>query len=165
MSGIEVAGIVLGAFPLLIHALESYREGAEVLNDWWNIKRAYKKCRQDLSYHKLLFEGNVELFLLPLVVDEDELKVLMANPGDAAWKDPNLEKRLENRLPKSYHLFLDIVGDIKRLMEELGVELGIDDAMFQAGVNRVRLLWSLNGYADDLRMSNHLRRSLHEVTY
>jgi hypothetical protein len=145
MSGIEVAGIVLGAFPLLIHALESYREGAEVLSDWWNIQRAYKKCRQDLSYHQLLFEGHVEQFLLPLVVDDNELKMLMASPSDEAWKDPDLERRLQNRLPRSYDLFLDIIGSIQTLMKDLGAELGLDDVVFQDRVNKVNILhvpWS-----------------------
>jgi hypothetical protein len=145
MSGIEVAGIVLGAFPLLIRALESYREGAEVLSDWWNIQRAYKKCRQDLSYHQLLFEGHVEQFLLPLVVDDNELKMLMASPSDEAWKDPDLERRLQNRLPRSYDLFLDIIGSIQTLMKDLGAELGLDDVVFQDRVNKVNILhvpWS-----------------------
>jgi hypothetical protein len=33
MRGIEIAGRVFGAFPVLICALESYCESAEVLND------------------------------------------------------------------------------------------------------------------------------------
>lgn len=165
MSGIEIAGLVLGAFPLLIQALESYREGAEVLSDWWNIKRAYKKCRQDLSYHQLLFEGNVEQFLLPLVVDDDDLKALMANPGNAGWRDPNLEARLRDRLPKSYSLFLDIIGDINSLMKGLSVELGTDDALFQAGVNGVSVRSDIDSYADNFRMTNRSERSLPAVMY
>jgi hypothetical protein len=76
MSGIEIAGLILGAFPVLIYTLEKYREGAEALVDWWRIQRAYRKCRQDLQFHQILFEGNVERFLLPLVLDDDDYKHL-----------------------------------------------------------------------------------------
>jgi hypothetical protein len=34
MSGIEIAGLVLGAFPVLLYALESYRRSAEGLTEW-----------------------------------------------------------------------------------------------------------------------------------
>ncbi|OCK77569.1 hypothetical protein K432DRAFT_303900 [Lepidopterella palustris CBS 459.81] len=135
MSGIEIAGLIMGAFPLLMAALERYREGAELLSDWWRIQRAYKKCKQDINYHRILFEGNLEEFLLPLVADEDELKVLMANPAGEAWEDPELEKRLQDRLPKSYELYLDIIGDINELMDKLKKELGVDNAQFQSKVN------------------------------
>lgn len=137
MSGIEVAGLVLGAFPILIHALDRYREGAEVLMDWWRIQRAYKKCRQDLSYHQLLFEGNIERFLLPLVVDDDEMKALMADPAGDGWEDKELETRLQERLPKSYNLFLDIMANINELMETLKKELGINNIDFQATLSDV----------------------------
>lgn len=45
MSGVEAAGFVLAAFPLLISALEHYRESAEVLKDWWRYKREYRKVK------------------------------------------------------------------------------------------------------------------------
>ncbi|KAF2009486.1 hypothetical protein BU24DRAFT_467859 [Aaosphaeria arxii CBS 175.79] len=136
MSGIELAGLVLGAFPLLIYALESYREGAELLNDWWRIQATYKKCKHDLGYHHTIFEGNIERLLLPLVVDDDELKALMDNPAGEAWEDEELEKRLKQRLPKSYELFLDIMGNINKLIESLKKELGVNDSKFLAKVDK-----------------------------
>jgi hypothetical protein len=140
MSGIEVAGLVLGAFPLLIRALESYREGAEVVSDWWRIETAYTKCKQHLKYHQLLFEGNIERLLLPLVVDDDKLKQLMENPAGTAWEDPKLEKKLQERLPKTYDTFLGVVIDINKLMESLKKALGVHNPKFRARVTKVREL-------------------------
>lgn len=140
MSGIEIAGLVLGAFSLLIYALESYREGAELVGDWWRIERAYTKCKQNLKYHQLIFEGNIERFLLPLVVDEDELKQLMIDPAGAAWEDPQLEKKLMERLPKAYDTFLGVMADINSLIESLKKELGVNNQKFCARVTTVRKL-------------------------
>jgi hypothetical protein len=108
-----------------------------MLMDWWRIQRAYKKCRHDLNYHRILFEGNIERFLLPLVADDEELKSLMADPAGDAWEDQELEARLKDRLPRSYDLFLDIIGDIHELMESLKKELGIHNVNFQAKINEV----------------------------
>ena len=144
MSGIEIAGLVLGAFPLLLAALDKYREGAEVLTDWWRIQRAYKRCKQDLEYHRILFEGNIERFLLPLVVDEDELKHLMADPAGKDWEDKTMEERLKERLPKSYYVFLDVISDINGLMEALKVDLGVQNKNVQAFVNQVCAALNLN---------------------
>lgn len=134
MSGIEVAGIVLGAFPLLISALEHYRETAEVLDDWWQIKKEYKKCKNEIKVQELGFESNLERFLLPLIVDDHDIAALMADPGGEKWKDPDLEVKLKGRLPKSYELFLDTISDINATMDRLEDELGIRREAFQQGL-------------------------------
>ncbi|KAF2786117.1 hypothetical protein K505DRAFT_290273 [Melanomma pulvis-pyrius CBS 109.77] len=150
MSGIELAGLALGAFPILIHALESYREGAEVLKDWWHIQRAYKKCKHDLNYHRTIFEGNIERLLLPLVVDDDELTDLMGDPAGEAWEDEELEKRLKERLPNSYNLLLDIVGSTNSIMESLKKELGVRNPQFQAKIDEHGKLAKPNASRKDL---------------
>ena len=50
MSGVEAAGFILAAFPLLISALEDYRQGWEILEDWWKIKREVR------TWHSLIFQ-------------------------------------------------------------------------------------------------------------
>ncbi|KAH4061771.1 hypothetical protein HBI67_196760 [Parastagonospora nodorum] len=125
MSGIEIAGLVLGSIPLLIQVLKTYRESAEVFNDWWRIERAYKKTCQDLDYHEIIFGSNVKEFLLPLVANDDELRVLMDDPAGEAWENADLEVRLRQRLPNSYELFLAIIGDINDLVDALKKELGV----------------------------------------
>lgn len=135
MSGVEVVGFILAAFPLLISALEHYRESAEVIDDWWQIKREYKKCRHDIQFHKLTFEGHLERFLLPLVVNDDEIESLLADPGGKGWKDPDMETRLKEQLPKSYDLFIETIDEINHLMQELKQELGVSKVHFQNKVS------------------------------
>ena len=131
MSGIEVAGLLLGTFPLLISALEHYRQTAEVLEDWWQIKKEYKKCKNEIKVQELVFENSLERFLLPLVVDDDDVNELMSEPGGLKWRDPALEQKLKDRLPKSYDLFLDTMHDIQATMEGLSEELGLHRTLFQ----------------------------------
>lgn len=80
MSGIELAGLVVGAFPLLIAALEHYRDAANVLEIFWKIKREYKHWVHDLRICELAFERNLEALLLPLIVDDNEILELLKHP-------------------------------------------------------------------------------------
>ena len=134
MSGDEVAGLLLGSFPLLISALEHYRETAEVLEDWWQIKAEYKKCKNEIKVQELAFENNLEHFLLPLVVSDDEIQSLLGEPGGRQWKDPTLEDKLKSRLPKSYDVFLDTIYDIQATMDRLRDELGVRRLAFKKGL-------------------------------
>ena len=135
MSGIEIAGLLLGAFPLLVSALEHYRQSAEVLEDWWQIKKEYGKCKSEIKLQELLFEHNLERFLLPLVVDDDEIAALIAEPGGIRWKDPALELKLKSRLPRSYDLFIDTIHEIQSAVDGLREELGITREAFQKGLD------------------------------
>ena len=143
MSGIEIAGLLLGAFPLLVSALEHYRQSAEVLDDWWQIKKEYKKCKNEIKVQELAFEGSLERFLLPLVVEDDQIAALIAEPGGTKWKDPALEDKVKSRLPKSYELFIDTIYDIKSTVDDLKEELGVNREAFQKGldpkINQVRV--------------------------
>jgi hypothetical protein len=135
MSGVEVAGFVLAAFPLAISALEHYRETAETLGVFWKIRREYKIWTHSLNISKLAFEQNLEEFLLPLIADDDELQQLIADPDGPEWKNPELETRLRQRLPKSYDLYLESIDRIKDVMNDLKRELRIDKAGFQSKVS------------------------------
>ncbi|KAF7509029.1 hypothetical protein GJ744_008424 [Endocarpon pusillum] len=130
MSGIEVVGMVLASFPLLISALEHSHRAAEVRDDWWQVKREYKKCKQELQCAELALENNLERFLLPLIVDDDEIKGLISEPGGSKWAEPALEVNLRSLLPKSYDLFVETVNEIKNVMDRLQAELGIANKPF-----------------------------------
>jgi hypothetical protein len=134
MSGVEIAGFVLAAFPLMISALEHYRKGAEVLEGWWMIKCEYRKCKNNLNYHKVAFEENLEELLLPLIADEDKLQRLLNDPGGPEWKDPELEKLLKERMPKTYSSYLDTVGMMMEVVEGLDNALGMSKIHFQSRV-------------------------------
>ena len=127
--------MVLGAFPIAIGALGKYRETAETLAIFWKIRREFKAWTQNLNLCKLVFEQNIEEFLLPLIVDDDELNELIKQPGGEKWRNPELETRLRQRLPKSYDLYLEIIDRIHDVMKEITRELGVDRPDFQAKVN------------------------------
>jgi len=134
MSGVEIAGFVLAAFPLMISALEHYRDTAEVLEGWWKIKCEYRKCMRNLKYHKLAFEEALEELLLPLIANEDKLQLLLKEPGGPAWKDQELEDMLKERMPKTYSSYLDTIEMMLETVQALDDALGMSKSHFQARV-------------------------------
>jgi hypothetical protein len=135
MSGIEVAGLLLGIFPLIITGLEHYRETASVLGVFWKIRRKYLVWMHSVNICKLAFENNLEELLLPLIADDDQLKLLIADPQGPEWQNPQLEQCLRERLPKSYDLYLESISHIKETMDQLSHELGVDNSRFQSKVS------------------------------
>ncbi|KAF2825537.1 hypothetical protein CC86DRAFT_371164 [Ophiobolus disseminans] len=136
MSGFEIAGLVLGAFPVLLHALEGYRIAAEGATEWKNIEDAYQQCEDDLLAHQSLFQETIELLLLPVVSTEDELQALLADPAGAGWHDKVLDDKLRQRIPRSYIVFLNTMKKINKLVDRLSKEVGVKDVHFRAKVQQ-----------------------------
>ncbi|RYP03945.1 hypothetical protein DL764_004779 [Monosporascus ibericus] len=126
MSGFEIAGVVLGAFPIAILGLEKYREVAKRFGFWHQIRLEYQKTSNELKFHKLSFVRNLKQLLLPLVVDDADVQKLISDPGGKAWKDDAVAKALEGRLQESHGLYLEIMGEMERVMGELNKELAVD---------------------------------------
>ncbi|KKY26420.1 hypothetical protein UCDDS831_g01495 [Diplodia seriata] len=104
MSGIEVAGLVLGAFPLLICAIDSTKQVSKLAE-----------------------------LLVPLIPDDEEslLSELLAQPGCAVWKRPDLIKRLDKRLPSIRDEYLETMVALNDALEDLGEELGFTKKRFK----------------------------------
>lgn len=131
MSGIEVAGLVLGAFPLAILALEQYRDVARRMGFWYEIRLEYQRSSSELKFHRLSFLRNLKQLLMPLVADDAQLQRLIADPGGAAWKDSAIDQALKTRLQDSYGLYLEILDEMQRAMRELKDDLAVDNSGVQ----------------------------------
>lgn len=132
MSGIELAGLVLGAFPIALWGLEQYRDVAKQMGFWFQIRSEYQRSAEELAYHRLSFEGNLKLLLLPIVDDDVRLEEMLNEPGGSAWKNTTIQKALEKRLQKSYGIYLAILADMDRVMKELSKELAIENEHVQS---------------------------------
>lgn len=124
VTGVETAGLVLAAFPLIVSAIQQYREGLELLKDWWRYRTKFLEFSGNISTQRLIFEENVEILLSPIVTSDVEMAALLKDPGGPEWAKPDLTKRLERRLPKSYDSYMRTIQDLNRILEELKTHLG-----------------------------------------
>jgi hypothetical protein len=132
LMGQEIAGFVLAAIPLMISALEHYRDTAEVLKGWWKVKTEYRKCVRSLNYPKIAFKENLEELFLPLVADDEMVQRLLSCPGGKDWNDPGLEEFLEKRMPKAYLSYLDTMESMMETVQRREEVLGMNKIHFRA---------------------------------
>ncbi|OQV03200.1 hypothetical protein CLAIMM_08275 [Cladophialophora immunda] len=100
MSGIEIVGLALGAFPLLISALEHFRDSVETLHTWWRFEREFSNFKLEIEYQHQRLKQNLELNL-------------------PSWKDQDLEEKLKHRLQENYSLYMETVKVMNEVMERL----------------------------------------------
>ncbi|GAP91059.1 hypothetical protein SAMD00023353_1502080 [Rosellinia necatrix] len=135
MAGLEVVGVVLGAFPLLISALEKYEEVGRRYGFWRRIRPEYRKCTHDLKYHSDVFQMNLRQLLLPQIADDHLIERMIANPGGEEWKMPEMADLLRAKLQKSYSVYLEIMDQFQETMDELRQELAVESGTIQSKMN------------------------------
>ncbi|RKU48929.1 hypothetical protein DL546_009133 [Coniochaeta pulveracea] len=138
MSGVEIAGLVLGAFPLAIEALDRYRDVAKRCGFWYKIQLEHRKCKDNLTFYRLAYRQQLKLLLLPLVQDGNKVQQLLADPRGADWKDPAITGLLEARLDESYELYKEIITAIDEVMKKLNHELALDKDAIQQNVHSLK---------------------------
>ncbi|KAG7008119.1 hypothetical protein G7Y79_00007g022440 [Physcia stellaris] len=133
MSGIEVAGLVLGAFPLLLSALEKNREASQVFGDWYKVRKVYENCLMWVKAEYALFDSNIRGFLEPILCDTAKLEELLANPYGEDWRSDSLASEIKDfkYLPVSYESYIEVMQEFHNHMVALAEELGIDKPSFQ----------------------------------
>ncbi|KAG9233738.1 hypothetical protein BJ875DRAFT_543514 [Amylocarpus encephaloides] len=122
MSGIEVAGLVLGSFPLL------------------------KRFRTDflgfidaVDIEKQLFDQTIERFLISADVPHEELGLFMNDPDYTGWHDNALVVFLQTRLGPSYPVYMSTIRAMNDTMKDLETVLSLTNGQFDwatEGANR-----------------------------
>ncbi|KAK3991453.1 hypothetical protein QBC44DRAFT_392949 [Cladorrhinum sp. PSN332] len=135
MSGFEIAGVVLGAFPILISALEGYRDVARRVGLWYNIRQEYQKCRNEVNAQRVAFIGNLRRLLLPLSVDDVTVSRMLDAPGSDEWKSIPITSQLQGHLRDSYDVFLETIQEMQKATAELQEEMVMDPDRIRQKVN------------------------------
>lgn len=131
MSGLEIAGVLLGSFPLIISGLEHWRDVAKVGGFFWRIRKEYNTCRREVRFYEILYKRNLKDLLLPIADDAVEVTCLISDPGGKGWSSKALQERLKGRLQESYDLYMEIIQEMNETAEELRKELAVDKATIQ----------------------------------
>lgn len=102
MSGFEIAGIVLGGFPILIEAMKPlvrYLQGAE---RWWHFRRDFMALVSTIEDESIAYSQNLELLLTPIDIDPEDKAILQEDPKSKLWHDPDVQAKLKGRVKSQY---------------------------------------------------------------
>jgi hypothetical protein len=121
----EVAGLILGGFPLVISALEHYRDGFEPLQEWWEFEREFSNFIEDLGTQQVRFENNLEKLLAPFVTSDAQMYLLLNEGHPESWQDARLQREMRDRLGKSYEWYCAVCRKMRIALDDLERRLGI----------------------------------------
>lgn len=132
MSGLEVAGLVFGAFPLIISAMENGRTILKISRLHRRMREEYNNCRSDVKYYQIWYNRNLQNLLHSIVFERDEVDKLLADPEADAWQGDGLQRLLEESLRDSYPIYMNIMQRMNETMESLKKELCVDETSIQS---------------------------------
>jgi hypothetical protein len=116
MSGLEVAGIVLGAIPLVVSALEHYIDGVQTVRRLFGYRLELKKLVMVLVTEDATFRNTCEK-LLDGIASPSTVESLLQDPGGLLWNDPALNRKLKARLQTSHSVYMTRVQDMNEALE------------------------------------------------
>ena len=129
MSGVEITGLILGALPLAIAAIEHYQDGLKPLQIYFRYDSTLRSLRTRLRIQKDLFEGTLQRLLIDDLSDS-QIETLFPDTGHAVdlslWRTDGIEAKLQNRLGDKYENFLAVTGEMEALMRRLTRKLDVD---------------------------------------
>lgn len=124
MSGFEIAGVVLGAWPLLEEGLKFYKaRSKEIIHH----EESMNDLILTLHYQHLRFRSSCERAVASLVND-NELELLLDDPGEKQWRtilDAGLDGKLKRSLGKGFHLYIQTTKSIVKNLTELHKVVGL----------------------------------------
>jgi hypothetical protein len=126
LTGIEVAGVVLGVLPLVISALEHYAEGVGTIKRFLKFQREFKSLIVRLKAEQLMLSNSTRLLLEGVVTTEEQLDILLNEPERGYWNDKKLDDELRASDYETYKIYVDIMAEVRLAVEELKTKLGID---------------------------------------
>jgi hypothetical protein len=129
LTGVELAGLALAVFPLVISGLEHYEEGFQCIKEWIRFRVEFSRFLNAVCRQKIFFRQNIEALLSPIVESEYEMSQLLDNPGSQAWGDAELNEKLKKRLPgvMEYECYMATVSSLLEVLEKLKHKLKIVD--------------------------------------
>ena len=122
MSGVEVAGLALAVFPVLVDGMRRFTEGLETVKTWrWYRKEVSNYVRTMETARKYLIDTLTELFN-GIVPSQDELMALVEDPAAVPWYEEQLKKRLDH----NYDTYLATMTSMLDNLEIIRGKLGLD---------------------------------------
>ncbi|KAL0783134.1 hypothetical protein CaCOL14_001040 [Colletotrichum acutatum] len=126
MSGIEVAGLALGAMPLAILALSDYKKILAPMKVWRHFELEMDSLIENLQCEYLRLQrfcGNH----LESLVSTEQWKLMISDPFGSLWKEEVVQRRIKARLQTAFSRFKLAMKELEKAILYIKENLGLDD--------------------------------------
>ena len=121
MSGIEVVGLILGIFPLVVTMAEGCESAFGVLAAWRQFRQEFTSFSNRLRVTKILFGQHIQIALRLIVDSEAQIDEMMKGSHGKAWESSVLANQLQLQLsePGEFQTYCSLLSDIYREVKKL----------------------------------------------
>lgn len=127
LDGMEVAGVALALFPLVIKGLSNFVEAVSTVKRFKHYHRELKRDARMIENEWTGFQLSMENLVSCVGHSYADSQMLLRSPGGAAWKGPKFQKKLQTYLDNSYNQFVqtivELIEDLELLCEKLSIDL------------------------------------------
>ncbi|KAI5813171.1 hypothetical protein BZA77DRAFT_296157 [Pyronema omphalodes] len=129
VTGVETAGLVLGAFPLLLQGVEVYLNGSKKVAGLWNWRRQLRMIIREFTIEYSLFEMTCIRIFEELGDTESMGGISSLMDGKVEiWRNSDFEARLTHHMGENTaRVFLSEVEQLHIMLEEVRKQLQLDD--------------------------------------
>ncbi|RSL97580.1 hypothetical protein CEP52_010805 [Fusarium oligoseptatum] len=127
MSGFEIAGIVLGGFPILYEAAKTAKSRYQDLKWWWRFETEFEDFISVVDREFISFSLNQEILLSPLDILNNEREILQNDPDTLLWHEPRIQAQLRKRLRNRYYTWASMVDQDRKDLEPKSFILLFDE--------------------------------------
>jgi hypothetical protein len=124
VTGVEIAGLVLGAIPLIISALEHYEDIAAPTKAFIRWRRHLRRLIQELYIIRASYDQAIRLLLKPFA-DLADQTTMMDNPRSELWTEGVIADDLRDKLGLVYGPFIFTIDEVSEILVEIASCLNI----------------------------------------
>lgn len=128
-SGLEIAGLALGAFPVFEQFVQGYSRGSESLKAWLRFKSVFKKLQHAINIERTLYISNIRILCREAGI-EDVNKIMQhleKNTPLPEWIKSDFEKYTRVVLGGYHEAYIKTSDLIRETLEEIRNELGLNE--------------------------------------
>ncbi|KAI9729535.1 MAG: hypothetical protein M1834_006731 [Cirrosporium novae-zelandiae] len=178
-SGVEIAGLALAIFPLVVGAIDRWATGVEKIKEWRKYRRRLERYASKLECEGIFFRNSLEMLLDGIPASEEDVAALLNSPGSDLWRsDPEYDSRLKQRLEESYTMYLRAIrnleselNDFKTLIDKF-LKLSVVEtkgihssrSIIDRGYQRLKFSFSKTEYDELLQQINPSNRMIFNLT-
>ncbi|KAI0116547.1 hypothetical protein GGR51DRAFT_546053 [Nemania sp. FL0031] len=120
MSGFEIVGVVLGAYPILYDTAKDLRGASKKVKSWWFFEREFDDFVSEVQKEWIAFSQILEILLDPIDLTPDERQRLQDEPECSLWHESHVQTQIRERItPKYYEWFMGQLLDMNNALNEL----------------------------------------------
>ncbi|KAK2008318.1 hypothetical protein LZ32DRAFT_640756 [Colletotrichum eremochloae] len=129
MSGFEIAGVVLGAFPILCDTAKDLATVFKKTKSWWQFETSFENFVSAITTQEIAYIQVLERLLDPLDITNGEYDGLLRDPRSTLWQEPHIQEELRHCLPQNkFPWFMWNLSELNSAIEGLQSLLPIDKA-------------------------------------